>query len=66
MRIGTWNVEYAYQPRLDALRQVLANNSADIWILTETHDDLVPEDLTHVAHSEPRPKNWSGIRPGSR
>jgi hypothetical protein len=66
MRIGTWNVEYAYQPRLDALHQVLASNSADIWVLTETHDDLVPENFTHVAHSEPRPKNWSGIRPGSR
>lgn len=66
MRVGTWNVEYAYQPRLDALRQVLASNSADIWVLTETHDDLVPENCTNVAHSEPRPKNWSGIRPGSR
>lgn len=66
LRIGTWNVEYAYMPRLDALHQVLSDNSADIWILTETHDDLVPYNCPHVAHSEPRPKNWSGIRPGSR
>ncbi len=66
MRIATWNVEYAYETRLDALRHVLAANSADIWILTETHDDLVPPNCQHVAHSEPRPKNWSGIRPGSR
>lgn len=66
MRIGTWNVEYADQSRLDVLGQVLANNSADIWVLTETHDDLVPAGCTHVAHSEPRPKNWWRIRPGSR
>jgi len=66
MRVGTWNVEYAYQKRLNALHQVLATNRADIWILTETHDDLVPENCTHVAHSDPRPKNWSGIRTGSR
>jgi hypothetical protein len=66
MRIGTWNVEYADESRLDSLRQVLANNNADIWILTETHDDLVPAGFTNVAHSEPRPKNWWRIRPGSR
>jgi hypothetical protein len=39
---------------------------ADIWILTETHDDLVPPNCPHVAHSKPRPKDWSGIRPGSK
>ena len=66
MRIGTWNVEYADVSRLDALRHVLASNHADIWVLTETHDDLVPANCTHVAHSEPRPKNWWRIRPGSR
>lgn len=66
MRIGTWNVEYAGESRLDALRQVLAKGSADIWVLTETHDDLVPANCANVAHSAPRPKNWSGIRPGSR
>jgi len=66
VRIGTWNVEYAYPNRLDALRRVLTENAADIWVLTETHDDLVPPGCAHVAHSEPRPKNWSGIRDGSR
>lgn len=66
LRIGTWNVEYAYERRLDALRQVLLDHSADVWILTETHDGLAPPNCSHVAHSEPRPKNWSGIRPGSR
>ncbi len=66
MRIGTWNVEYARPARVDALRRVLAANPADIWVLTETHDDLRPPDCEFVAHTEPRPKNWSGIRAGSR
>jgi exonuclease III len=66
MRIGTWNVEYAYARRLAALREVITANSADIWVLTETHDDLAPPDCQFAAHSEQRPKNWSGIRPGSR
>jgi len=66
MRIGTWNVEYADVSRLDALHQVLANNHADIWVLTEAHDDVVPANCTYVDHSEPRPKNWWRIRPGSR
>lgn len=66
MRIGTWNVEYAYPKRLDALRGVIAANPADVWVLTETHDDLAPVGCPHVVHSKPRPKNWSGIRPGSR
>jgi len=66
MRFGTWNVEYAWPARLDALRGVLTANRADIWVLTETHDDLRPPQCEFVAHSEPRPKNWSGIRPGSR
>lgn len=66
LRIGTWNVWYAFEDRLPALREVTQNNPADIWILTETHDNLVPYGCEHVVHSEPRPKNWSGIRPGSR
>lgn len=66
MRIATWNVEYAYATRLSGLQQVLADNDADIWVLTETHDDLVPPGALYVAHSMPRPKSWSGIRPGSR
>lgn len=66
LRIGTWNVEYAYPNRLEALRRVLRENPADIWVLTETHDDLAPPGCSFVVHSEPRPKNWSGIREGSR
>lgn len=66
MRIGTWNVEYAYPSRLDALREVLSANQADIWVLTETHDELRPSQCEFVAHTEPRPKDSPRIRPGSR
>ena len=66
VKIGTWNVEYAYERRLDAIRTVINANPADIWILTETHDDLVPDGCEFVAHSLPRPRNWNGIRGGSR
>jgi hypothetical protein len=66
MRIGTWNVEYAYERRLPALLEVLRSNPADILILTETHDSLMPPGLTNAAHSLPRPRNWPGIRDGSR
>jgi exonuclease III len=59
MRIGTWNVEYATGPeknrrRLDELRK----HNADIWVLTETHDNL---DLS-ATH---KPIN-SAQRPGVR
>lgn len=68
MRIGTWNVEYVFKERLDVLRRVLAlrENQADIWVLTETHDEFVPPGMEFVVHAEPRPKNYSAIRPGSR
>lgn len=66
LRIGTWNVEYAYARRLDTIREVIAQNPADIWILTETHDDLRPYACPNAVHSGPRPKNWNGIREGSR
>lgn len=66
MRIGTWNVEYALPKRLDALRTVLCDNRADIWILTETHDDLAPPGCAFVVHSRPRAQNGSRLRPGSR
>jgi len=66
LRIGTWNVEFAYPKKLEAIRSTIATHPADIWILTETHDDLSPDRCPYVAHSLPRPKNWNGIRSGSR
>ncbi len=66
MRIGTWNVEYAKPQRLDALRRVMSQNSADIWVLTETHDELVPQGCPSGLHCEARPRNSYRVRPGSR
>lgn len=62
MRIGTWNVEYAPESRLDILRRVMAVHAADIWVLTETHDALVPSGTNHAVHSEPRPRQRDGSR----
>lgn len=66
MRIGTWNVGYALPRRLDALRAVLADNRADIWVLTETHDDLAPAGCPYVAHTHQRLQEARDVRPGSR
>lgn len=66
MRIGTWNVEYAPDDRLGALRSMLSANPADIWILTETRDELAPGEGRFFAHADPRPGTFSSIRPGSR
>lgn len=63
MRIGTWNVEYASGAEKNAKRlAILRSNPADLWVLTETHDDL---DLspTHCAvHSHQRPAKREGAR----
>ena len=51
LRVGTWNVEYALGVERNARRAaILRDADADIWALTETHDEL---DLssTHAAVS---------------
>lgn len=64
--IGTWNVEYARPKRLDAIRTILNEARADIWVLTETHDDLAPNGCGNCAHSDQRPTEGPFIRTGSR
>ncbi len=63
MRIGTWNVEYGAGAEKNARRMaILVRHAADLWVLTETHDNL---DLSasHVPiHSRQRPHG----RPGGR
>lgn len=40
LRIGTWNVEYARgELKNRARREHLVTQMADVWILTETHDN---------------------------
>jgi endonuclease/exonuclease/phosphatase family metal-dependent hydrolase len=62
IRIGTWNVQYARGVDKNVRRRALLDSRhADVWVLTETHDDL---DLspTHVAaHSTQR-----YVEPGGR
>jgi hypothetical protein len=55
LRVGTWNVEYARglernQRRLD----LLASQAAQLWVLTETHDDLDLSATHRAIHSEHR------------
>ncbi|MES2641748.1 MAG: endonuclease/exonuclease/phosphatase family protein [Myxococcota bacterium] len=50
LRIGTWNVQYAAGAEKNVgRRERLIAENADIWVLTETHDDLALPD--HVAVS---------------
>lgn len=42
MLIGTWNVDYAEKSHRADLLARMAEHPADIWVLTETHDDLKP------------------------
>jgi endonuclease/exonuclease/phosphatase family metal-dependent hydrolase len=70
MRIATWNVERV-KPRgwkiAPAQRRRMAEVSADIWILTETHVDHCPGDGYAALHTPPvterRPdcERWVGI-----
>jgi hypothetical protein len=64
VRIATWNLEYAAGQAKNRQRlDLIASTQADVWILTETHDDI---DLSvlghHSAQSEARPT----ARPGGR
>jgi hypothetical protein len=44
MRIGTWNTDFALPRDLESLRSQIEAHPADIWILTETNDDLRAKD----------------------
>ena len=67
LRIGTWNVEYADNPDTNARRKsVMENCPADIWVLTETHDDLTPGGEFRAVHSDQRPLYGRRVQPRSR
>jgi hypothetical protein len=41
LKIGTWNVEYGRGVEKNATRRgLLLDQDADVWVLTETHDEL--------------------------
>lgn len=54
MRLATWNLERAAASgrRASRLRQIIGQVSADVWVLTETHSNLVPEDAVASISSE--------------
>ena len=55
LRIGTWNVEYARTLETNKRRrEALSAQPADIWVLTETHDDLYPSEEYSAVHAKQR------------
>ena len=63
MRFGTWNVEYAAGVERNALRlELLKRQEADVWVLTETHDDLDLSPAYAAVSTEQRPTGRRGGR----
>jgi hypothetical protein len=62
LRVGTWNVQYARGVEKNRRRlDLLSSRQADIWVLTETHDDLDLSGTHRAIHSE----QWY-VTPGGR
>ena len=56
MRIATWNVAYGLGEAVNQRRRAKMDEiDADIWILTETHDDLSPGPEFRAVHGANRP-----------
>lgn len=63
LRIGTWNVQYAAGRERNALRtERLRREPADVWILTETHDDLDLSSSHSAVSTVQRPTGRAGGR----
>lgn len=55
LRIGTWNVQYGVGAEKNRRRRALLDErNADIWILTETNDNLDLSDAYEAVHSDHR------------
>ncbi|MDT4929987.1 MAG: hypothetical protein QOF92_2854 [Pseudonocardiales bacterium] len=55
VRVGTWNVQYGKgEARNARRREVLRAYDADVWVLTETNDDLDLSDDYEPVHSTHR------------
>lgn len=67
LRIATWNVEYADSAKTNVRRrQVMDEHPANIWVLTETHDDLTPGEGFHAVHAAQRPFYGTRVKSLSR
>lgn len=63
MRIGTWNVEYGVGAEKNARRlRRLREMNCDVWVLTETHDDLDLGADYQAVSTTPRPNKRAGSR----
>ncbi|WP_148613510.1 hypothetical protein [Nocardioides rubriscoriae] len=55
IRVGTWNVQYARGVERNAHRRaLLESRRADVWVLTETHDELDLSSTHRPVHSSQR------------
>ena len=62
MRIATWNLERAADREKNSRRlDLIASVDADIWVLTETHDEI---DLAPLGHRPARSEHDPAARPG--
>ena len=63
LTIGTWNVEYAAGAAKNAARLArLLAEDADIWVLTETHDELDLSATHRAVSTHQRPTGRAGAR----
>jgi Endonuclease/Exonuclease/phosphatase family len=65
MRVATWNLERATanEPRASRLRQTMRQVSADVWVLTETDSNLIPEGAaTSISSETPERRHRKGER----
>lgn len=51
LRIGTWNLDTAPKRSVAEICDFLASKSADVWVLTETHDEVCPHPGFSVSHA---------------
>jgi hypothetical protein len=63
VRIGTWNLEcVCFKDRNAARLKFLRERDADIWVLTETHEEIdLSSTHSHAARSLPRPRTRNGM-----
>jgi hypothetical protein len=64
LKIANWNLERVTpgQVRAKRIDTVISEVAADIWILTETHKDIVPVSFYAVMNEEQDPESKPGER----
>lgn len=66
VKIGTWNLERSgahHRGHMVGQLACLAERDCDVWVLTETHDDLRPKGYDYKVVSATNPR-WQS--PGER